>query len=277
MSFEFENELQFGIELAKSGGELISKVFHEKKSVSLKTSQTDLVTETDKLVEKTIFDKISSVYPSHVRIGEETASEDDTSIVITDDPTWVVDPVDGTTNFVHSFPYPCVAIGFMNKKIVEFGVIYNPIKDELFTAKLGFGAFLNGEKITTSPASPETVEGALLITEIGSDKSSEKLDLVFGNMNKLLNAGAHGFRSLGSCAMNMCAVACGRADAFYEAGMHIWDYCGAGLIVREAGGSSIDMNGGELDLCARRVIAASNSKLAVDISKNIDSIELERD
>lgn len=276
--FKFNSEFELAESLARSGGALIKEAFHKPKNIDLKSSTIDLVTETDTAVEAMILSAITKNFPTHKFIGEETvAASGGQKVEITDDPTWVVDPVDGTTNFVHSFPYPCVAIGFMNNQIVEFGVIYNPINNEMFTAKLGHGAFLNNQKITTSPASPEAVQGSLLITEIGSDKNAKKLDLVFGNMNSLLQAGAHGFRSLGSCAMNMCAVACGRADAFYEAGMHIWDYCGAGLIVREAGGSTIDMNGGELDLCARRIIAASNSGLAVDISKNIESIELERD
>jgi len=276
--FKFEDEFNLALELAKSGGKLIKEAFNKPKNVDLKSSTIDLVTETDTAVEKMILDKINSAFPTHKFIGEESvAASGGAKVEITSESTWIVDPVDGTTNFVHSFPYPCVAIAFMNSKTVEFSVIYNPIKDELFTAKLGFGAHLNGEKISCSPASPESVEGALLITEIGSSRDPKRLDAVFGNMNKLLDAGAHGFRSLGSCAMNMCAVACGRADAFYEAGMHIWDYSGAALIVREAGGCTIDMNGGELDLCARRVISAANSGLAYSISKNIESIELERD
>merc|ERR1711976_1114493 len=179
-SFKFDPEFNLAVSLSKTGGQLIKEAFYKPKNIDLKSSTIDLVTETDTAVEKLIFDEISKNFPTHKFIGEETvAASGGAKVVITDEPTWVVDPVDGTTNFVHSFPYPCVAIGFMNNKIVEFGVIYNPIKDELFTAKLGHGAFLNSEKITTSPASPESVEGALLITEIGSDKNSKKIEFSF--------------------------------------------------------------------------------------------------
>ena len=134
MQFEFENELQLGISLSKQCGKLISQVFNSKKSVSLKTSATDLVTETDKLVEKKIFDGIEAVYPGHVRIGEESTADNLKSVILTDEPTWVVDPIDGTTNFVHSFPLCCVAMGFMVNKKVQFGIVYNPISDALYSA-----------------------------------------------------------------------------------------------------------------------------------------------
>lgn len=132
MQFEFENELQLGILLSKQCGKLISQVFNSKKSVKLKTSATDLVTETDQLVEKKIFDGIAAVYPVHVKIGEESTADNLKSVILTDEPTWVVDPIDGTTNFVYSFPLCCVAMGFMVNKEVQFGIVYNPISDELY-------------------------------------------------------------------------------------------------------------------------------------------------
>merc|ERR1712043_113233 len=111
----------------------------------------------------------------------------------------------------------------------------------------------------------------------GSDFSEKKLSFVQGNIKKALQAGAHGFRSLGSCALNICTVACGRGDVFYEAGMHIWDICAAGVILREAGGATTDLNGGKLDLCGRKILAGSSAEICQEAAKVLDIFELERD
>ena len=127
--FKFNSEFELAESLARSGGALIKEAFHKPKNIDLKSSTIDLVTETDTAVEAMILSAITKNFPTHKFIGEETvAASGGQKVEITDDPTWVVDPVDGTTNFVHSFPYPCVAIGFMNNQIVEFGVIYSAFK-----------------------------------------------------------------------------------------------------------------------------------------------------
>jgi len=278
MAFAYQDKFDFAVILARKAGNMIKIAFDQPKETLEKSSVMDLVTKTDNEVEQMIMAEISKQYPTDKMIGEETTAQNPgQKVVLTGEPTWIIDPVDGTTNFVHSFPYPCVLITFMANGEVQFGICFNPIRDEFVSGRLGHGSTLNGEKITVSSSSPSDVPGSLLLTEIGSSKDPERLDKVFGNMRKLIEAGAHGARSLGSCGQNIAAVACGRADAFYEAGMHIWDYSGVSLILREAGGATIDMGGGDLDLCARRIIAAANMPLAIAISKVVDLVAPERD
>jgi len=264
--------------MAKEVGIEINNAYIKPKNVLSKQSDVDLVTETDKNVENYIIKSIKDTFPDHEFIGEESvAASNYAKIVLNDKPTWVVDPVDGTTNFVHKFPYTCVCIGFMVNKVTEFGVVFNPIMNELFSARRNFGATMNEKIINVSPVSSESIQGSLIISEFGSSREEKRINYVFENMQNILKAGSHGIRSLGSAAMNICSVAIGRADAYYEAGMHIWDICAAGLILREAGGATIDINGEELNLCKRRIIAASNGKLAKHISETITCIELEYD
>lgn len=154
--------LASAVDAAKKAGQLIRKGFYEIKHVEHK-GQVDLVTETDKACEDLIFSHLKQLYPTHKFIGEETTAACGVT-ELTDDPTWIVDPLDGTTNFVHGFPFVCVSIGLTIGKIPTVGVVYNPIIDELFTGIHGGGAFLNGKPIKVSSQS-ELVK-SLLATEV---------------------------------------------------------------------------------------------------------------
>jgi len=275
MSFKYQPEFDFCLEIARNAGSQIKDAFYKAKNVVNKSSVVDLVTETDQNVENFLIKSINNRFPEHEFIGEESvAASGGAKITITDKPTWVVDPVDGTTNFVHQFPHTAVCIGFMVNKITEFGVVFNPITDELFSARLGQGANLNDDKIVINSCSPKSIRGTLIITEFGSSTDPTKMDFVFDNMKRVKDQGSHGMRSMGSCALNICLVACGRADAFYEAGMHIWDICAASIVLREAGGVTVGMHGEELNLCERKIIAASNMELAQDLAKCTTDIDL---
>ncbi|GAU29858.1 hypothetical protein TSUD_379480 [Trifolium subterraneum] len=190
----------------------------------------DLVTETDKACEDLIFNHLKELYPTHKFIGEETTAAFGTT-ELTDDPTWIVDPLDGTTNFVHGFPFVCVSIGLTIGK--------------LFTAVRGKGAFLNGNPIKE---------------QAGTKRDKKTLDATTDRINSLLYK-VRSIRMSGSCALNLCGIACGRLDVFYEAGFGgPWDVAGGAVIVREAGGVVFDPSGAEFDITAQR-IAASNPSL----------------
>ncbi|XP_044363774.1 inositol-phosphate phosphatase isoform X2 [Triticum aestivum] len=161
-----EQFLAAAVDAAKSAGEIIRKSFYLTKNVEHK-GQVDLVTETDKACEDLIFNHLRMLYPDHKFIGEETSAALGSTDDLTYDPTWIVDPLDGTTNFVHGFPFVCVSIGLTIGKIPTVGVVYNPIMNELFTAVRGKGAFLNGSPIKTSPQN-ELVK-ALMVTEWDQD------------------------------------------------------------------------------------------------------------
>ncbi|XP_044981248.1 inositol-phosphate phosphatase isoform X3 [Hordeum vulgare subsp. vulgare] len=219
-----EQFLAVAVDAAKSAGEIIRKSFYLTKNVEHK-GQVDLVTETDKACEDLIFNHLRMLYPDHKFIGEETSAALGSTDDLTYDPTWIVDPLDGTTNFVHGFPFVCVSIGLTIGKIPTVGVVYNPI-----------------------------------MNEVGTKRDKSTLDDTTNRINKLLFK-IRSIRMCGSLALNMCGVACGRLDLCYEIGFGgPWDVAAGALILKEAGGFVFDPSGDEFDLMAQRM-AGSNGHL----------------
>ncbi|XP_055300265.1 inositol monophosphatase 2 [Sitodiplosis mosellana] len=251
--------------VVRKAGDLIASRFWKSKKVQQKLSDIDLVTETDQEVEKLLIDTLTAEFPHHRFIGEEATSEG-AKCELTDAPTWIIDPVDGTMNFVHSFPHSCISIALLVKKQAEIAIIYNPVLKQLFTARRGQGAFYNGKQMHVSDK--KEVSQALVVAEFGTSRDEKKLDIMLENFRKILQT-SHGVRALGSAALNMAYVAVGGADVNFEFGIHAWDIAAGDLIVREAGGVVIDPAGGPLDLMSRRVLAASSPELASEFSKLI--------
>ncbi|ELV10552.1 Inositol monophosphatase 1 [Tupaia chinensis] len=158
---------------------------------------------------------------------------------------------------------------------MEFGVVYSCVEDKMYTGRKGKGAFCNGQKLQVSRQ--EDITKSLLVTEFGSSRTPETVRIILSNMEKLLCIPIHGIRGVGTAAVNMCLVATGGADAYYEMGIHCWDMAGAGIIVTEAGGVLMDVTGGPFDLMSRRIIAASSRTLAERIAKEIQIIPFQRD
>ncbi|KAL6520489.1 vacuolar transporter chaperone [Orobanche hederae] len=251
-----EDFLAVAMDAARKAGEIIRSGFYETKLVEHK-GQVDLVTETDKACEELIFSLLKQQYPDHKFIGEETTAACGAS-ELTDEPTWIVDPLDGTTNFVHGFPFVCVSIGLTIGRIPAVGVVYNPIMDELFTAVCGKGAHLNGRPIKAS-SETELVK-SLLATEAGIKRDKSTLDATTSRINSFLFK-VRSLRMSGSCALNLCGIAAGRIDLFYELGFGgPWDVAAGALIVTEAGGLVFDPSGKDFDITSQRV-AASNTYL----------------
>ncbi|XP_011095950.1 inositol monophosphatase 3 [Sesamum indicum] len=251
-----EDFLAAAVDAAKKAGEIIRSGFYETKHVEHK-GQVDLVTETDKACEELVFNFLKQRFPDHKFIGEETTAACGAS-ELTHEPTWIVDPLDGTTNFVHGFPFVCVSIGLTIEQVPTVGVVYNPIMDELFTAIRGKGAFLNGKPIKAS-SQTELVK-SLLVTEAGTKRDKPTLDASTNRINSLLFK-VRSLRMTGSCALNLCGIACGRLDLFYEQGFGgPWDVAAGAVIVTEAGGLVFDPSGKDFDITSQRV-AASNPLL----------------
>lgn len=167
----------------------------------------------------------------------------------------MIDPIDGTTNFVHAFPFSCVSIGLAIKKKVIVAVVHNPILQETFTAIRDQGSKLNGKPISVS--SHQTLDQALICTEIGTSRDAETLDAIFARI-RALSEHCRGIRCCGSCALNLCSVAMGRIDSFYEIGFGgCWDVAAGSLIGTEAGGLVLDPSGDEFGLMRRRVLAGT--------------------
>ncbi|CAO3597256.1 unnamed protein product [Absidia cylindrospora] len=206
---------------------------------------SDLVTETDQAVEQFIKDRLFAAYPAHRFIGEETMAAG-TATEFTSEPTWIVDPIDGTTNFVHGYPFVAVSIGLTINKTPVLGVVYNPLLNELYSAAQGLGSYLNRTTALPlfQPPLPLTnLSQCLVATEAGSDRSSGVLDKKVDAIHTLLrrighNNGveAHSIRTTGSAALNMCLVAKGCLDVYWEVGCWEWDVTAAMVILQEAGG-----------------------------------------
>ena len=247
--------LEEAIAAATAAGAEIKAAWHETRDVEYKGT-VDLVTATDKKCEDLIFQRLQAAFPTHAFVGEESVAAADGKLPeITDAPTWFVDPLDGTTNFVHGFPFSCVSVGLTVNRVPVLGVVVNPILGETFAAVKGRGATLNGAPIHVS--SVTDLGKALVATEIGVGRDAATVDAIIGRV-KACVAGCRSLRASGSCAMNMVGVAAGRLDAFYEIGFGgPWDCVGAAVIVTEAGGIVCDPSGAEFALDARRVLCGN--------------------
>ncbi|XP_047947922.1 inositol monophosphatase 3-like [Salvia hispanica] len=248
--------LATAVEAAKQAAEIIRSGFYGAKQVENK-GEVDLVTETDKKCEELISTFLKKQYPDHMFIGEETVAAGG-NMELTNEPTWIVDPIDGTFNFVHGYPFVCVSIGLTIGKIATVGVVYNPIMDELFTAVRGKGAFLNGKPIRVS--SQDELVKSLLAAEVIASHEKSVVDASTNQINSLLFK-VRSLRMSGSCALDLCGIACGRLDLFYLVGFGgPWDVAAGAVIVSEAGGLVFDPSGKDFDITAQRV-AASNPLL----------------
>ncbi|XP_056913303.1 inositol monophosphatase 1 isoform X3 [Takifugu flavidus] len=284
---------------------VVREALLEDRMVMVKSSSVDLVTQTDQKVEQLIIQSVKEKFPTHRFIGEESVAAGE-PCVLSDEPTWIIDPIDGTTNFVHRFPFVAVSIGFsVNKQVsaavagplsrasgpsqragpaaepllaflqVEFGVVYSCLEDKMFTARRGRGSFCNGDPLQVSEQ--KAIQQSIIATEFGSDRDPEVVDKIFSSLRNILCIPVHGIRSAGTAAINMCLVASGCVEAYYEIGMHVWDLAAASLIVSEAGGVLMDVEGGPFDLMSRRVIAANNRTIAERISGEIQAYAPARD
>nr|XP_057916370.1 inositol monophosphatase 1-like [Doryrhamphus excisus] len=262
------------VAVTKQAGKMICEALQKDIAVMHKSSPVDLVTETDQRVEQLIISSIKAKFPTHSFIGEESVAAGAPS-VLSDHPTWIIDPIDGTTNFVHRFPFVSVSIGFTVKKEIEFGVVYSCIEDKMYTARKGKGAFCNGVPIKVS--GQEDLRRSLVLTEVGFKKDPEQFTTMMANIKSILTIPVHGIRSPGSAAINMCLVACGSADAYYHMGIHCWDMAGGAAIVTEAGGVIMDVSGGPFDLMSRRLIVASSRAVAERIAARITEFGVGRD
>lgn len=214
-------------ELAYKVGKLQLANISEQLEVRTKSSLIDVVTNIDVLSEKIILEKIRELFPEHSILSEEKGHEDYAS-----DYTWIIDPLDGTANYVHGYPFFAVSIALEYQGELILGVIYVPRLDEMFYAVKGEGAYLNGNKISVSQAN--SLEQALLVTGFPYDKKEDK-EHNLKLFNQLVLA-AMGMRRSGSAALDLCSIACGRLDGYWEMKLNIWDVAAGALIVKEAGG-----------------------------------------
>jgi len=241
--------LQTAIRAATEAGKFLKAHVGKVKNVRIKEGEgRNLVSEVDQNSEKMIIDMVLQEYPGHSILAEEGGTGASAS-----EYRWVIDPLDGTTNFLHGIPVFCVTIGLEHKGKMIGGVVYDPNLDELFVAERGAGVTLNGSPIHVSRTS--TLNESLLVTGFPYDVAANP-DRAIERFVGFLKA-SRGVRRLGSAALDLCWVAAGRFDGFWEVNLHPWDIAGGIVIVEEAGGTVTDFRGNEADIRHKQILASN--------------------
>jgi len=246
------DRLELAIAVAREAGALQRARFDEPRTIETKSSTIDLVTDVDRASDALIVERISKACPDDAIVTEETGQAKSGSSGF----VWVIDPLDGTTNYAHGFPHFSVSIGVEQDDERALGVIYDPVRDELFSAERGAGAFLNGAAIQVS--NTDDLGRALLGTGFAYDgHSSEIHNLEY--FERFMRR-ARAIRRAGSAALDLAYVACGRFDGFWEMHLHAWDVAAGLLLITEAGGVISDFDGGPAPRSGERLVA-SNGRL----------------
>lgn len=231
MASRFEAELAVATEAAREAGRVMEEYRADGVSVERKETYTDLVTDADREAQRTIIERIRDEFP-----GDGIKAEEDDVRPDGEDRVWVIDPIDGTTNFAHGLPFYCTSIGLRVEGERTVGAVYAPPQDELFTAVQGSGAELNGEPITVSAT--DALEDALVITRVSGRFDGETYrDMEIAFLRDLLQQPSS-FRRPGVAALDLCMVAAGRADGYAVISLSEWDIAAAALILEEAGGAA---------------------------------------
>jgi myo-inositol-1(or 4)-monophosphatase len=233
--------------VVRAGDVMLSRVGHSVRVD--KKGAIDLVTEVDLAVETMFREMVGKRFPDHAVLAEELGGASD----IPNGPCWVFDPIDGTTNFAHGLPIFCSSIALEIDGQAEVAAVFDPTRQELFTAERGAGAFLNGRPIHVSPAA--SLIDAMLVTGFPYDVH-ERVDEIVGLFGAFVGR-ARAVRRLGSAAIDMCYVAAGRLDGFWESDLKPWDIAGGALLVSEAGGRVTNMDGSPFSSRARHVLATN--------------------
>jgi myo-inositol-1(or 4)-monophosphatase len=233
--------------MAREAGALVMDYFRQHVKIEYK-GDVDLVTVADRKSEALILERIRTQFPAHDVMGEEG-----TRIETGSEYKWYVDPLDGTTNFAHGYPVFCISLGLEYRGQRIAGVIYDPTRDEMFVAELGSGARLNDRTIHASATS--SLGECLVATGFPSQKRHKNPNIYFYHQ---LTLRTHGVRRAGSAALDLCNVASGRFDGFWEFNLNPWDTAAGVLIVQEAGGKVTDFSGGEFQIASRETLASNS-------------------
>ena len=253
--------LETAVEIAREAGALLAHYFERHVPFEMK-GEFDLVTEADRASERLVVEKLRLYFPTHTIIAEEGGGQTGSS-----EYRWYVDPLDGTTNFAHSFPAFNVTLGLERGGEVIAGVIYDPVRQEMFTAERGGGAYLNHRRIRVS--STRKLADSLASTGFPSRKRHHNINIHFYYQ---LAMASHGVRRTGSAALDLAYVAAGRLDFFWEFGLKPWDQAAGTLLVSEAGGRISEMNGASHSVTASDHLLADNGVLHNEVLRMFQEI-----
>jgi len=243
--------LEFAVDLARSAGDVLKHYMDRDKQVELK-GRANLVTVADKESEALIINGIRERYPSHAILAEESGTSGPSAA---GKGKWIIDPLDGTTNFAHQYPFFCVSIAFEQEGQISCGAVYDPWRDEMFSAARGRGAFVNGERITVSDV--QGLGSALIMTGFPYG-FRDKIQTVLAQFAAFLIE-SQAVRRGGSAALDMCYVALGRVDGFWEMDLYPWDTAAGLVILEEAGGKVTDFSGNRFSIYGKEMVASNRS------------------
>ncbi|MGD8510633.1 MAG: inositol monophosphatase family protein [Gammaproteobacteria bacterium] len=244
--------LNIGVRAARRAGDIIVRNINRLDSIKISSKgRNDFVSEVDRQAEADIIATVRRSYPDHAFLAEETGRQGDSEFV------WIIDPLDGTTNFLHGFPVFAVSLALSHRGRMEHGVVYDPMRQELFTASRGEGAQLDGRKIRVS--AQRNVDSALIGTGFPFRGKESWLE-VYLPMLRAVIASTAGVRRPGAASLDLAYVAAGRLDGFWELGLQPWDMAAGSLLIQEAGGHVTDLSGGG-DFLERGDILAGNARI----------------
>lgn len=251
--------LTTAVKAARRAGSIINRAARDVDTLPVaRKRHNDFVTEVDKNAEQAIIEVLQRTYPHHAILAEESGSQGVSEY------TWIIDPLDGTTNFIHGFPQYAVSIALRHRNLLTQAVVYDPSKNELFTASRGHGAFLNDRRIRV------TRRAHLRDALIGTGFPFRDLDGLeeYIAMFREVTAKSAGIRRAGAAALDLCYVAAGRLDGFWEIGLAPWDMASGALVIQEAGGLIADLEGNSGYLESGRVIAG-NPKIFAQLLQTV--------
>ena len=250
--------VNIAVRAARRAVEIMVRQLNQLESLRvIEKSPNDFVTQVDQAAEAAIIETIREYYPDHAILAEESGAAGENEF------QWIIDPLDGTTNYIHGFPVFSVSIAVARNGEIEHGVVYDPLRQEIFSASRGQGAQLDGRKIRVSKRT--TLQESLVATGFPYRANLKYLDRYL-EMLKVVMLGTAGVRRPGSAALDLCYVAAGRVDAFFEFGLSKWDIAAGALIIREAGGRISDFHGNDTYLESGNVVAG-NPKTYAALSK----------
>ncbi|MFQ5694713.1 MAG: inositol monophosphatase family protein [Terriglobia bacterium] len=258
-----DRALQAAVEIARQAGAILLDELAKPRQMEYKGG-ADIVTAADRRAEAFIVERLATLFPRHGVVGEEGSRRPGP------DYCWYIDPLDGTTNFAHRFPFFCVSLGLFQGEEPLVGVVHDPSRDETFSAARGQGAWLNQKRIQVSPT--ERLAESLLATGFPTRQRHQSPNIRYYHRFTLIS---HGVRRPGSAALDLAALACGRLDGFWEFGLHPWDVAAGILLVREAGGLVSDLGGQPYHL-GGEAIAASNGRIHSEMQEVFAEIARQR-
>lgn len=252
--------INIAVKAARAAGNIIIRALDRLDTVHVSQKRpNDYVTDIDQKAEQEIISVIRKAHPNHAILGEESGETSGEEF------TWIIDPIDGTRNFIHGYPQFAVSIGIRYKGKIEHGVIYDPVSHELFTASRGKGARLNDTRIRVSKRTQ--LEDCLIATGFTHRSSKPLLAAHLGALETLIPQ-CGDIRRPGAATLDLAYVACGRLDGFWELGLKIWDIAAGTLLIKEAGGLVCDKEGGE-DFLNTGDVIAGNPKILKLLLKNL--------